>query len=147
MWKLSTRKKQQMTKDRAINIVDGLELNPLPAETKEAWQMLIDCGDIWQMSQWKQNAAISLIQSRLLKPSPAMERVINNQNMPTQRDPFADFHPMGGMAPGYIPPAFDSVTGRLIGQPSLADATNSPEGSARQYLADLSKAYGEKHGR
>ena len=77
--KLTKKQKQQMLLD-AVLIAEGAQ-EPTPEMSYvQAWQYLVDTGEVWKLQGWFGRAAMHMISDGTLTPPPIKEEPQDNED-------------------------------------------------------------------
>jgi len=76
---LTKKQKKQMLLD-AVLIAEG-EMEPTPSMSYvEAWQHLVNTGEVWKLQGWFGRAAFRMISQGTIDPAPVEEETPNNED-------------------------------------------------------------------
>ena len=76
---LTKKQKKQMLLD-AVMIAEG-EMEPTPSMSYvEAWQHLVNTGEVWKLQGWFGRAAFRMISQGTIDPAPVEEETPNNED-------------------------------------------------------------------
>ena len=77
--KLTKKQKKAMLFD-AVLIAEG-EKDPTPSMSYvDAWQFLVDTGEVWKLQGWFGRAAFRMISDGTIDPAPIEEEAQNNED-------------------------------------------------------------------
>ena len=77
--KLTKKQKKQMLLD-AVLIAEG-EMEPTPSMSYvEAWQHLVNTGEVWKLQGWFGRAAFRMISQGTIDPAPVEEEPQDNED-------------------------------------------------------------------
>lgn len=77
--KLTKKQKQQMLFD-AIMIAEG-EKDPTPDMSYiQAWQFLVDTGEVWKLQGWFGRAAFRMISDGTINPAPIVDETQDSED-------------------------------------------------------------------
>ena len=77
--KLTKKQKKAMLLD-AVLIAEG-EKDPTPSMSYvDAWQFLVDTGEVWKLQGWFGRAAARMISQGTIDPAPIEEETPNNED-------------------------------------------------------------------
>mgnify|MGYP003665821149 CR=1 FL=1 len=77
--KLTKKQKQQMLYN-ATMIAEGAMDETSEMSYIQAWQWLVDTGEVWKLQGWFQRAAHRMLSEGTLQPAPLEEETPNNED-------------------------------------------------------------------
>ena len=77
--KLTKKQKQQMLYN-ATMIAEGAMDETSDMSYVQAWQWLVDTGEVWKLQGWFQRAAFRMISQGTIDPAPVEDETPNNED-------------------------------------------------------------------